>query len=308
MTVKKVKVIEKRTSDNNKNRKSPLSTVIWVLLAIFVGLPILIIIIALLVGMSSGSNTSVESTQNNTSNVNVAYSANMTIDKVPVTLANLYPVRVSITNTGTKTIYPKFDIVVQNSSGINVCDGSSFVDDFGTIYSGDSKTGEISFLGCIFNEDGDYKITITLIDNSYNKIAESTKDFSVDYWSSFGVSNSNNTNKTYDANLEIKKVSLTFSNLDPVRVTVNNNGDSLQPKFDYTVKNGSDIVFEGSGEAYEIIELDSNSETTFEVYFLGCMFEEDGDYVLKIDLLDPNYNILSTAEKSFEVDYWSQWN
>jgi len=312
MSVKKIKIVPERTYNNNKNKKSPFSTFVWILLIIFVGLPILFVIIALIVGMSSvSSSNNVPINSNNNSNKIYKYSANMTIDRVPITLANLYPVRVTITNTGSKTIYPKFDYVVKDSSDNTVCNGNSSTDDFSAIYPGYKETGEITFFGCIFDEDGNYEIIITLIDSSYNKIVESSKSFSVDYWKEFGINNNNNENtfesKNYSAKLTIEKIPITLANLYPVRVKIDNIGDSFSPKFDYSVKKGSDIICDGSGYSSDVYELDSNSEKTLEVTFMGCVFDEDGNYTLTIDLLDPDYNVLSTNKKSFEVNYWSQW-
>lgn len=310
--------INKKISEPIKKKTNAGSVVLWVLLSIFIGLPVLIIIIALFVGMSSvnthdnnitSSDFNKNDFVNNSNIVENKYSANMIIDKVPITLANLYPVRVTIINTGTKTIYPRFDIIIKDDLNNSVCDGSSFTDDFGSIYSGDSKTGEITFLGCMFNKDGNYKITITLIDSSYNKITESSKDITVNYWGLFGIDQSNsNTLKVYDANLEIKKVTSNFGTLDPIRITINNIKDSFTPELDFTVKKRNEIVCEGKVNSFEVSKLNSNSEKTFEVNIFGCILDKDGSYDLIIDLLDPEYNILSTDSYNFKVDYWDQFN
>ncbi|MDD3976468.1 MAG: hypothetical protein WCY27_04075 [archaeon] len=328
----KIKQVEKRTSDSNKNRKSPLSTLGIVLLVIFVGIPLLIIIIALIVGLSSSTtidNVSKSSTSSDTTLINNVSDSStypiLTIDKVPIVLANLYPIRATIKNTSNKSISTKFDMVVIDSKGNKVCEGSSLYDDFSKIYSGETKTGEINFLGCIFNSDGQYEITLTLIDSTYNKLAEDKETFIVDYWGAFEIDNSDeiDSNSIIDNNLleedapssskfvsdlEIKKIDIVLANLYPVRVTVNNKEASYIPKFDYNVKKGSKIVCEGSGMVTDIYELDAKKESTFEILFMGCMFSEDGSYVLNIDLLDPNYNILSSDSKNFSVDYWSQFN
>ena len=68
MSEKKVVAVEKRTYNDNKDRKSPLSTIAKVLLIVFVGIPLLVIIIALFVGMSSSSNTSTNNTTQSTTN------------------------------------------------------------------------------------------------------------------------------------------------------------------------------------------------------------------------------------------------
>lgn len=293
----------KKTKSEGKNKSVWYKAWWGVLLIIFIA----IMVIAMIVGLSVSESPSNTTPQSNI-NVNIE-PITMTIEKIPITLSNLYPIRVAINNPQNKSIYPKFDIVVKDSLGKTVCDGSSLTDDFGTIYSNTTKTGEITVLGCMFNEDGDYNLTVTLIDSSYNKLAETSKMFTVNYWGSFGIDNSttSNSSKIYAAELEIKNVPITLANLYPVRVTVNNKGDAFVPKLDYEVTKGKDVVCNGTGSASDIYELDANKETTFEIIFMGCMFTEDGDYEIEIELLSPDYNILDTDTKEFEVNYWSQF-
>jgi hypothetical protein len=40
---------------------------------------------------------------------------------------------------------------------------------------------------------------------------------------------------------------------------------------------------------------------------MGCMFEKDGTYTLKVDLLDADYNKLDSGSKDFSVNYWGQF-
>ncbi len=103
------------------------------------------------------------------------------IKKVEVKLGNLYPIRVEIVNTGTVTLKPKFDYKVK-LDGTQVCSGSSRLSDFGSIAINQKKVDEITFLGCMFTKDGDYKLTIDMLDSSFNIIDSETKGFSVNYW------------------------------------------------------------------------------------------------------------------------------
>jgi hypothetical protein len=108
----------------------------------------------------------------------------ITIDRVQVQLANLYPTRVTVENTGKDSITPKFDVVVKKGSA-TVCSGSPIFDEFTTINAGEKKTGEFTIMGCMFKSDGTYTITIDLLDENYNKLASDSDEFSVDYWSQF---------------------------------------------------------------------------------------------------------------------------
>jgi len=326
MVEHKIKVVEERTANKNKDRKTPLSTIIWILVGIFIGLPLLIVIIALIVGMGSASttvnsdnltstNSNITSNSSVTSSTSPSLSANLSIDKISIVASNLYPVRVSIQNTGTKIIYPKFDMVAKNKNNETVCEESPITDDIGTIYSGESKTGELNFLGCMFNKDGNYTLYITLLDDKYTKIAESSKEFIVSYWGQFDIGSTTNTDssnntapKVYDANIKINKVNVKLANLYPIRVTIGNKGSSFEPGFDVTVTQDGDVVCDGSANTYDISELDANTTKTIEITLYGCMFDRDGDYMLNVDLLSPDYKILSSDKKSFSVDYWSQFS
>lgn len=113
-------------------------------------------------------------------------SAELIIDKIQIQLANLYPTRITVTNTGDISISPKFDIYVYDKNNNEICSGSSLFDDVDdTIFSGEKETGEISMLGCMFEEDGTYILKIDLLDKDYNKLDTSTKEFTVNYWSKF---------------------------------------------------------------------------------------------------------------------------
>ncbi len=110
--------------------------------------------------------------------------AEITIQRVQVQLANLYPTRVTVENTGKKSLTPKFDVVVKKGTK-TVCSGSSMVDEFSTIPAGESKTGEFTIMGCMFESDGKYTITVDVLDSNYNKLDSDTESFEVDYWSVF---------------------------------------------------------------------------------------------------------------------------
>lgn len=113
-------------------------------------------------------------------------SATLTIDRVQVQVANLYPTRVTVTNTGDVTINPKFDLYVYDSGGNEVCSGSPMFDQFSNIAPGKKKTDEISIMGCMFEEDGTYTLKVDLLDSDYNKLDSKTKEFTVNYWGKFG--------------------------------------------------------------------------------------------------------------------------
>ncbi|MBU0471516.1 MAG: hypothetical protein KKF65_02755 [Nanoarchaeota archaeon] len=108
----------------------------------------------------------------------------ITIQRVQVQLANLYPTRVTVENTGKESITPKFDVVVKKGSS-TVCEGSPMIDEFTSIQAGESITGEFTVMGCMFESDGQYTLTVDLLDSDYNKLGSDSEDFTVDYWSKF---------------------------------------------------------------------------------------------------------------------------
>ena len=112
-------------------------------------------------------------------------SATLSIDRVQIQLANLYPTRVTVTNNGDVSISPKFDLYVYDSKNNEVCSGSPLFDEIRTLSSGEKQTGEISIMGCMFEKDGTYTLKVDLLDEDYNKLDSDTKDFSVNYWSKF---------------------------------------------------------------------------------------------------------------------------
>jgi len=106
-------------------------------------------------------------------------SATLSIDRVQIQLANLYPTRVTVTNTGDVPISPKFDLYVYQEDK-EICAGSpifGFI--FESIESKEKKTDEITLLGCLFEENGDYTMRIDLLDSDFNKLDSKTKSFTV---------------------------------------------------------------------------------------------------------------------------------
>lgn len=110
--------------------------------------------------------------------------ASLEINRVQITVANLYPTRVTVRNTGNVDICPKFDIYVYKGSK-EVCSGSPIFSGFDCLSPNEEKTDEISLMGCIFRVDGTYTLKIDLLDSEYNLLDSETEDFTVDYWGQF---------------------------------------------------------------------------------------------------------------------------
>ena len=122
--------------------------------------------------------------KNNKANIR---NGTLTIERVNVQLANLYSTRVTVRNTGSVPINPRFDIYVYKGNQ-EVCSGSPFLEDFDTIEPGEKKTGEIDIIGCVLEEDGTYYIKIDLLDSDYNRLDTAMKIFEVNYWGRFQIS------------------------------------------------------------------------------------------------------------------------
>ena len=110
---------------------------------------------------------------------------NIEILKVTDLLSNLDDIRVKITNSGTETIYPKFDVLVSDSRGSTVCDGEAMEFNTYSLKGGESKTTEITLLGCMFNEDGTYSVKVDLLDKDYEKLSSDSRDLEITYWNQF---------------------------------------------------------------------------------------------------------------------------
>ena len=113
-------------------------------------------------------------------------SATLTIDRVTETAANLDKIRVTITNAGDVSFTPKFDVKVTNENGKVKCEGSPWFG-IGSLGPGEKKTDEIQILDCTFNEDGDYKVNVELLDEDFNKLASASKVLTVAYWDQFNI-------------------------------------------------------------------------------------------------------------------------
>lgn len=127
-----------------------------------------------------------QNTQTTTSKQKVK-SATLSIDRVQIQLANLYPTRITVINTGDVPISPKFDLYVYDSRNNEVCSGSPLFDEFRSILAGQKQTGELILMGCMFEKDGSYTLRIDLLDSDYNKLDSANKEFLVDYWGKFGL-------------------------------------------------------------------------------------------------------------------------
>ena len=77
-------------------------------------------------------------------------SATLIIDRVQIQVANLYPTRVTVTNTGDVEITPKFDVIVAKGSE-EICSGSPIIDEFGAISPKEKKPDIIVLLGDILD-------------------------------------------------------------------------------------------------------------------------------------------------------------
>lgn len=111
--------------------------------------------------------------------------ATISVDRVQIQLSNLYPSRVTVTNTGDVSIRPKFDILVIDSQENEICSGSPIINPLGSISPGQKKTGELTIMGCMFTEDGTYTLKVDLLDRNYNKLDTSSKNFNINYWGKF---------------------------------------------------------------------------------------------------------------------------
>lgn len=110
--------------------------------------------------------------------------ATISIDRVVETVANLDSIRVTIANTGDVSIRPKFDVIVTDSSGKKVCEGSPMFG-IGSVDIGEKKTDEIRLVGCMFEKDGTYNVKVDLLDEDYKKLDSGEKPLTVKYWGKF---------------------------------------------------------------------------------------------------------------------------
>jgi hypothetical protein len=114
--------------------------------------------------------------------------------------------------------------------------------------------------------------------------------------------------KIKSATLEILKVTELVANLDKIRVKIVNTGDvSITPQFDVVVTSSSnEVVCEGS-PMFGVGTIGAGKNKTDEINLLGCSFSEDGDYNVKVDMLDQDFNKLDSATKKITISYWKQF-
>jgi hypothetical protein len=112
-------------------------------------------------------------------------SARIQIDRATTAVANLQPIRVTVTNTGDVAVTPKFDVTVTDTHGTEVCSGSPLYDDFTLLTPGNAQTGEFSIMGCTFRRDGTYTVRVDVLDSDFTKLGSDAKDVTVAYWSTF---------------------------------------------------------------------------------------------------------------------------
>ncbi len=118
-----------------------------------------------------------------------------------------------------------------------------------------------------------------------------------------------NINYVKNASLTIDKIQVQAAYLSKVRLTVSNTGDlRIYPKFDVYVYDteGNEICFE-SPSINEFDYISPNDTKTGEISLLSCFFNNDGTYILKVDLLDSDYKKLDTKTKKFIVTYWNKF-
>ncbi|GEM_PF-5563389 len=112
-------------------------------------------------------------------------SATLTLDRVTEVATNLDKIRLTISNTGDVSIRPKFDVTVKDSSGKVVCEGSPLWG-ISSISKGETKTDEIQVF-CTLGKDGDYTVTVDLLDEDFTKLSSASKTLTVSFWGKFGV-------------------------------------------------------------------------------------------------------------------------
>lgn len=313
-----IAIIFSYQQNKNLNTGSATAGKVLGIVGVIVNIIVLLIIWIAIVGFSGDSTTqespdkenNIHENQNPQTQESIEQiSGNLEILRVTSSLGNLGDIRIRIKNEGDKNLRPNLDIIVQDRNGDVICEGSPMFG-VGTINSKKSKIDEISLLGCIFAEDGDYTVKVELLDNNYNLLDSHTSNLNVDYWSAFDISSSESSgsedaNENNSGKIEVLRVVNNMANLGDIRIRVENTGNfSFTPNFDITVQNRNErIVCEGS-PMFGIGNLQSSETKTTEISLLGCMFTEDGDYTIIVELLDNNFNLLDSDSDITTVEYW----
>ncbi len=114
--------------------------------------------------------------------------------------------------------------------------------------------------------------------------------------------------KVKSATITVDRVVESVANLGDIRITVTNTGDvSIRPNFDVIVSDSDGNAVCEDSPLFGIGSIASGEKKTDEISLLMCMFDEDGDYTVKVDMLDEDYNKLDSGEKSLIVNYWGQF-
>jgi hypothetical protein len=116
------------------------------------------------------------------------------------------------------------------------------------------------------------------------------------------------TNKIKSGTLLVDRVTVTAANLDKIRVTIENTGDvAFAPKFDvFAIGTTGETVCEGS-PFFGSGSVAAGKQVTKEIQILACIFNQDGDYTVKVDMLDSDFNKLDSGEKTVTVSYWGSF-
>jgi len=114
--------------------------------------------------------------------------AEINIERVSIVVANLYPIRIKVTNYSSSEDLssPKFDITVKKDNE-TICEGSAWLSNINKVKPGESITDEITLMGCMFTEDGDYVLTVDMLNSEYKMLYYDTDKFTVDYWDKFKI-------------------------------------------------------------------------------------------------------------------------
>ncbi|GBE18549.1 hypothetical protein BMS3Abin16_01153 [archaeon BMS3Abin16] len=112
--------------------------------------------------------------------------------------------------------------------------------------------------------------------------------------------------KIRSATLSVDRVVESVANLGKIRITVTNTGEiSINPNFDVTVIDSEGKAVCEDSPMFGVGSIESGKSKTDEIQILSCIFNKDGDYTVKVDLLDKEFNKLDTDSKTLTVNYWN---